>query len=55
MVKRYCVFASPHYYPSGGMLDYHSSYDTEEEAVAAADALNTRTQDGDWYDMEDFK
>jgi len=33
--KRYWLFAGDHYYPNGGMMDYHSSHDTLEEAKEA--------------------
>jgi hypothetical protein len=35
-MKRFLLFIYPEYYPSGGMFDYHSSYDTLEEAYKVA-------------------
>jgi hypothetical protein len=33
-MKRYAIFSIDHYYPSGGMNDFHKSFDTLEEAVS---------------------
>jgi len=38
-VKRYMVFGSAAYYPSGGWGDFVNSFDTEAEAIACADGL----------------
>lgn len=32
-MKRYAIFSIDHYYPSGGMNDYHKSFDSLEEAI----------------------
>jgi hypothetical protein len=37
--KRYIVFAYNQYYPSGGWNDYQGSYETVDEAKAAAKNL----------------
>lgn len=42
-MKRYLVFASAHYYPSGGWHDFVESFDTREEADVCA-----RTVAGDY-------
>lgn len=38
-VKRYIVFGSAAYYPSGGWGDFVNSFDTEAEAIICADNL----------------
>lgn len=34
MLKRFLVFKGDDYYPSGGMRDFYTDYDTQEEALA---------------------
>jgi len=52
-MKRYLLFAYESYYPSGGKNDEVGSYDTLEEAVAAA---NTGTfQNYDYKDILDLE
>jgi len=38
-MKQFIVFAFYHYYPTGGMDDFHSSFDTEDEAIARVKEL----------------
>ncbi len=41
-MKEFLLFAWPHYYPGGGWNDYEDSYDTLEEAKAAASPVSKR-------------
>lgn len=38
-LKRFFLFSGDTYYPSGGWHDFTASYDTLEEAIAAAKSL----------------
>jgi len=38
-MKQYILFAFHTFYPSGGMDDFNSSFDTEDEAIAKAKEL----------------
>lgn len=33
-MKRFAIFSIDHYYPSGGMNDFHKSFDTLDEAIS---------------------
>lgn len=48
-MKRYAVFAGEQYYPCGGWGDYQGSYDTHDEAFAAAGAGKS-----DWFEVVDL-
>lgn len=39
-IKRFMLFAYDAFYPSGGWSDFHGSFDTLDEAVAAWVALH---------------
>ena len=39
-MKRFWVFSGWNSHPNGGWHDFHDSYDTAEEAVAKAKAMN---------------
>jgi hypothetical protein len=54
--RRYCIFAGPDYYPSGGWHDFRLSRDTLEEAKKAAEELSSG--DGftlDWWQIFDLQ
>jgi len=53
MLKRYLLFAYDDYYPSGGMNDFVSSFDSLDEIE---DFIKTRMSIKDWsYDQENNK
>jgi hypothetical protein len=66
-MKRYAIFSIAHYYPSGGMNDFHKDFDTLQEAVDEwenglmkdADPLSKVIKDCSWsveiWDMEENK
>lgn len=47
-MKRYLVFAGNYYYPSGGWNDFHSAYDTLEEARELTKKM--KSEAGLWED-----
>ena len=47
-MKRFMIFTMLTYYPEGGLLDYHSSSDTLESAVEAANAAVKANGHDDW-------
>ena len=54
MAKRFCIFKMEYYYPSGGMGDFHSSVDTQEEAEAVSRSIAEKGCDVEWVDMEEY-
>ena len=48
--KRYILFAGDQYYPGGGMEDFRGTFDTVEEARAAAGRGRSRY---DWAQVVD--
>lgn len=58
-MKRYLVFAGLAYYPSHGWLDFRSSHDSLDDAIAAGEeALRSATSsadDLDWWHVVDIE
>lgn len=52
-MKRYWLFVGEQYYPNGGILDLHSSYDTAEEAEAAGKAEIDTGFNDKWFQVVD--
>jgi hypothetical protein len=48
---RYFVFASEHYYPSGGMGDLRGKFQTKEQAMNFMDEIENTFDVVDYYDM----
>lgn len=48
-MKRFILMAGEHYYPSGGFGDFHSDWETEEEAFGQLRSW-VRTQARTYYD-----
>lgn len=48
---RYFVFASYHYYPSGGMGDLKGKFQTKEQAMNFMDEIENTFDVVDYYDM----
>ena len=51
-MKRYWLFLMEEFYPAGGMYDFHSSYDTLEEAKAAEAAEKEDGWQSSIYDSQ---
>ena len=52
-MKRYLLFIGLDYYASGGMHDFHSSHDTEEEATKEGVRYARETPDIWWWHVYD--
>lgn len=55
-MKRYLIFGSPGYYPSGGMYDFRGSFDTIEDAKALAnEPFESAARGSDWAHIVDYE
>lgn len=54
-MKRFLLFAGYAYYPSGGWNDFHSSYDTQEEASQKILSLIQHETSLEWFHIIDLE
>ena len=53
-MRRFALFVGTDYYPAGGWDDFHSAYDTKEEARAAGERIAGLRHNYDWWHVVDL-